>query len=294
MPARPHPLLGGPERGITPGERERLTRYLLGELAPADHEAVEARYFADDEAFADLQMVEDELLEGFVRGRLDGGRAQAVRSHYLSTREGRQKMEFSRALLHMADERSPALPAAPVRRAALALAFAAGLVAAAAAAWLAWGMRGTRPELDRVHAPEARLPERDREPRGRDAELQGLGQELGRTPTRMASFVLAEGLTRDEAARVIRVPADAAVVRLHLVVEGPRRRSYVATIETAEGEEVWRARGLAARSTPQGTAVAAIVGADILPAGDYVAALSGIGADGRSRDVAAYVFRVRR
>ena len=185
-----------------------------------------------------------------MRGGLDGGRAGAVRARYQATRAGRQKLEFSRALLRLADERSPALPAARYRGAALALAFAAGLVAAAAAAWVAWGTRGARPDLDRVRAPEARLPER--EPAGRDSTLQGLGRELGRTPTRMASFVLAEGLDRDDRARVIRVPADADVVRLHLVVQGPRYRTHVATLETAEGEEVWRARGLAARATPGG------------------------------------------
>jgi hypothetical protein len=288
-----HTLLGGPERGITPEDRERLTRYLLGELPSADEEALEAWYFADDDAFAALQMVEDDLLEGCERGHLHGARAQAVRARYQATRAGRQKLAFSRALLRLADERTPALPAARYRGAALALAFAAGLVAAAAAAWVAWGMRGTRPELDRVRAPEARLPERERPSAGRDP-LQSLGQELGRTPTRMASFVLAEGLDRDQGGRVIRVPADADVVRLHLVVEGPRYRTHVATLETAEGEEVWRARGLTARATPQGNAVSLVLSADLLPAGDYVAALSGVDSGGRSDKVAAYVFRVRR
>ena len=40
--------------------------------------------------------------------------------------------------------------------------------------------------------------------------------------------------------------------------------------------------------------MALLLSADLLPAGDYVAALSGVDAGGRSHEVAAYVFRVRR
>ena len=45
-------------------DRETIRKYLLAELAEPQRQALEERLISDDEAFEELQIVEDELIDG--------------------------------------------------------------------------------------------------------------------------------------------------------------------------------------------------------------------------------------
>jgi hypothetical protein len=285
---------------------ERLTRYLLGELPPEEAEAVEDECFRDDEAQAALEAADDDLVDAFVRGTLPPERQRAFEALYAASPPLRERVEFSRALLRTADERA-ASPAAASRRRTITWAVAAGL-AAAAIGWVASDLRAVRREREAVRLAEAA---REREATELQARLRAAAEELERSrarqqllqellaevrsPLRIASFVLAAGTTRDLTGTVLHLPGDASVVRLHLLQDGPPPPPPLeATIETAEGDRVWRAGGLAFRPGARGAVVTLNVGAEQLPPGDYVATLSHVGRSGRLEEVASYSFRTER
>jgi hypothetical protein len=277
-----HSPMGGPARVTSPQDRERLIRYLLGTLPPGEGEALEADYFRDDDAFAALQATEQELLDACIRGDMDERRRQEVLAHYGASREGRQKLQFARALLKMADER--AVPwSHPRPHKWQALAVAATLALIALAGWQLWDLRGTGRGLDLTW----------RTWRGVRSSPGPTDQPSpDRDPLRPTTVAVPAAPSRSAASTLVRVPPDVSVVRIHLLLDGERFPSYAADVVAADGAEVWRARGLRPRATPQ-PAVALLLDADLVPPGEYVATLSGE-RDGSGRDVGTYPFRVHR
>ena len=56
-----------------------MVRYLLGDLSDQERERLEQIYFADDDAFAQLSALEDELVDDYVRGHFGGLATKTVR-----------------------------------------------------------------------------------------------------------------------------------------------------------------------------------------------------------------------
>jgi anti-sigma factor RsiW len=73
-------------------------RYLLGNLSEAEQSAFEKDYLADDQVFAELQLVETELIDLYVREELTTADSASFEQHYLNSPERRQRVEFARAL----------------------------------------------------------------------------------------------------------------------------------------------------------------------------------------------------
>ncbi len=51
-------------------EHARARRYLLGRTTDQESADIEARYLADEEAIDELTLVEDDLIEAYLEGRL--------------------------------------------------------------------------------------------------------------------------------------------------------------------------------------------------------------------------------
>ena len=65
-----------------------LRRYLLGRLAPDSRESVEKRLFSDDRIFWErLCLLEDELVDQYARGELDGEETASFERDFLCTDE---------------------------------------------------------------------------------------------------------------------------------------------------------------------------------------------------------------
>src|SRR5215471_15834273 len=80
-----------------------LTRYLLGELSDADCSALEQRYLADPALFDQIVEVENELVDGYARGRLEAETRQRFESYYLKHSRRRERAVFAEALVAKAD-----------------------------------------------------------------------------------------------------------------------------------------------------------------------------------------------
>src|SRR5882724_10610558 len=69
-----------------------MLKYLLGELPPGERSECEARYFADDGFFEDIQALEWELLRDLARGDLSGARRRRFRKVVDASPDLRQKL----------------------------------------------------------------------------------------------------------------------------------------------------------------------------------------------------------
>lgn len=126
---------------------------------------------------------------------------------------------------------------------------------------------------------------------------QQAAAERGQSPrSGVAGFVvlaLTPGAVREtggELKKVILSPATREVrVRLGLAAGG--HRSYGATLRTADGREVWSARGLRAAGAKF---VQVNIPARLLPSDDYEILLSGVTSSGEMEELNSYYFRVSR
>jgi hypothetical protein len=291
---------------------DRAVRYLLDELAEPDRDAFEDEYFGDEDGYGALLAAEDDLIDRYCDGTLDEGRRARFEQRYLTTAEGRERVEFARTLKRRAaaprDGRAASDPMRPPRAARSWLPWAAVLVVGLGALALATlqtaDARRARREraaaLERMAQQQQRTREQDRrlsEMRERLARLQEQARAMeellgGVAPgLRTMSIALASGLRRDAAAlqRLVLAP-DIAVVRLNLLVEGAPRPAYRAALQTPEGRELWSRDGLAASPSGATSGVIFTVPAPLLAPGHYVVMLG----PSRAESDAEYVFEVRR
>jgi hypothetical protein len=292
---------------------DRIARYLLDELPPEEREEFEDRYLTDEGPYADLLAVEDDLIDLYCEGGLPSDRRQRFEARYLATAEGRERVEFARALKRFAAR--PAAPATAPRtkgRPPSWLAWAAVVVAALGALLVLVlrqdGEAGrARAELESLQRQIARQEEQARE---QDRRLAKLGEEAASAreqaqvlaellgvgagrPLRAASLLLTGGLRRDAATLPRLTPAPGVeIVRLQLPLPGPPRGSYRASLQTAEGRELWARDEL--RPANAGGPLTFTVPAAVLAPGHYVVTLAAGPAARRGDTEAEYVFAVRR
>jgi hypothetical protein len=306
-----------------------LVRYLMGGVSEQEKVRIEEAFFADEELFARMQHVEEDLIERHLRGELQGDERKAFEAAYAAPPR-RERVLFAQALQRELSgreredaARSAVVPLTPRTRRTwirfgqssgfgLALAAAAAVVLAVVGVLpFAWQANGLRSSLASIEADNETLRQQRDADRRRIAELEGrtaaLADELGRARgagpaageasrprTLVATFVLAPGLLRGTRApaRVV-IGADVAEARLQLTldpgVEGDRFR---AELHDASDRIVFRQEGLGAAATDGGRTVLVTVPATVARAGEYEVVLSA--ASGRSglEEVARYYFEV--
>lgn len=78
---------------------ENLRRYLLGSLTEGKTEQLDELSFTDDEMAARLQVIENDLIDAYVRGELSGKTLAQFESFYLASPKRREKVSFAQTLL---------------------------------------------------------------------------------------------------------------------------------------------------------------------------------------------------
>ncbi|MFY9619494.1 MAG: hypothetical protein WAM70_14480 [Pyrinomonadaceae bacterium] len=275
-------------------EQQTIRQYLLGQLPSEEQSQFEERLLTDDDVFAELEIVEDELVDEYLRAELTDADRQSFESHFMAAAEHQQKLSFARAFRKSLTNRvgwpdqapSPAQPAervgeasgtvapavpAPGRKKswfpffgiqnpALGYAMSAVLVlTVVGVSWVGW-RRATAP----------------------------------RDPGRVLSVALTSGLTRDvsEGPRKIPVTADTDTLRLQLIIPENPYPSYEATLVDAAGVELTTKSKLAKEAVDAQRVVIFDVPANLVPPGDYRVKLIGATADGNTAPVASYSFRI--
>ncbi|MBD0369485.1 MAG: CHAT domain-containing protein [Pyrinomonadaceae bacterium] len=79
-------------------DQDRLKKYLLGELAEADEEQVELRLLVDPEFSEEFEMIEDELIEQYVKGETSAEERERLEERFFESPERRRKLRFALAM----------------------------------------------------------------------------------------------------------------------------------------------------------------------------------------------------
>ena len=97
-------------RGENPDMREDplseglLARYLLGDLSEKEQVEIEERAFVDPQYLGNLQAVESDLIDEYVRGGLSKNERRLFEDRFFASAERRRKIEFARAFATVAPE----------------------------------------------------------------------------------------------------------------------------------------------------------------------------------------------
>lgn len=92
-------------------EGAHRTRYLLGGASKAERERIEAELFADEDAFQEMLAAEDDLIDDYARGELSADERKQFEKRFLTSSEGRARVQFARSFAAASGPR-PISPAA--------------------------------------------------------------------------------------------------------------------------------------------------------------------------------------
>ena len=92
-------------------EGAHRTRYLLGEASDPERERIEAEFFADDDAFQEMLVAEDDLIDDYARGELSADEREQFERRFLTSSEGRERVHFARSFAAASGPRPVSLAA---------------------------------------------------------------------------------------------------------------------------------------------------------------------------------------
>ena len=87
-----------------------MKRYLLGTATPAERTALENEYLANAETFHELKAAENDLIDSYTRGTMVDAEKRDFEKLYLTSTQGRSRVEFARALGDIAKEEAFTAP----------------------------------------------------------------------------------------------------------------------------------------------------------------------------------------
>lgn len=301
---------------------ELAKRFLLGNVSEAERAQIEDRFLADDDSYQELLIVEDDLIDAYVRDELPAPERELFEKWYLTSQPRRERVEFAQTLFTSVSSKSTSLVAArepdhPVswwhslvdyliaRHPALGFTMAAALlVVALGGLWLLTEKTRARPAPQEAQSiPPAPVPSRE-SPSPQIAVVEQpqskAEEETSNTPAReipkrtmpmVATFTLMPGTVRGESSAQLNLSARATEIHLQLGMDGDVYKKYRATLSTPEGRKVWSG-GVANKPSMKSAYITLSFPANLLKSGDYLLEIGGANADGLWKSVADYSFRV--
>lgn len=175
-------------------EEKYLTQFLLGELSEGERERLEESHFADDDAFEQMLLAEDALIDAYARGELSVEQRRRFEERFLASSRGRERVQFAHSLAGaVSDARSPVTTLKPTPRPSrppfftalsargvvLRFAFAAATLAVVLGlTWLLFERVRMREELQQLRADRAAIIEKAQEMERRAAAEQTRSAEM--------------------------------------------------------------------------------------------------------------------
>lgn len=288
---------------------QQLVRYLLGLLSPDEADRIDEMSVVDDDIATRLRLVEDDLVDAYVRGALSGDTLEQFESHYLASPLRRDRVTFARQFVSAVDR---AIPGAAGRTSVAArprwlpaLAAVAALLLVACAGLLVQSIRLGR-GLTAAESARVALDQRTRELERQLAELRtanrtALGDvERARESSvpsvqdalRIALVLLPQ--TRDAGpVPTLAVPHGTVRIGFELRLESNDYARYqVGLRDLVKNTVVWRGGWAAPRTTAGESSVQVALPADLLRPQHYTFELAGRGPDGGAEVVGSYTFEI--
>jgi len=255
---------------VDAADEERIRQYLLGLIAPEEGSQLEERLLTDNVLYEELLIVEDELIDQHLAGRLAAAEQKSFESHFLNAPERQRKLRFARSLqkyVSHAGQKTSELPAKkpvfslwPFSKPVLAYsAAAAALLLVIGISWIL------------LHQGGSTVPQHGR----------------------LLAVVLTPGGTRDggEVKRFV-LPPDVGSVQFALQLPGESYKSYSARLETAEGQIIETRENLVPEVVDGKKVISIQLPAQALYRADFQIKLVGVTAEGQKEPIGNYPFRI--
>jgi hypothetical protein len=278
-------------------DQKLLRDYLLGALTEDQQAQVEDRAFADEAYRDEIQAVEADLIDEYVRGELQPAEQRDFERMFQASPQRRGKIEVARSLArltgeHAEEEKSRQGIQTPISvfrgwtlRFRLAPAIAA-IVCIAAVSWVVVDNRQKRSSLGVLQQ-----------------ETEGLRRQIhderSRTPQPslppIASLVLLPNVSRSEFRTVsFVIEPGVLLARIEIQLEPPDEFPlYRAELRSAAGADVLIRSNVTASRGPSGLVVTIEVPTSALPSGRYELALKGL-INRSASDIGYCYFSVQR
>ena len=248
-------------------DQKRIRGYLLGQLSDDERQLIEERIFTDPAFLADVQMVEEELLEDYVFKILPPDEAEKFANRLLVSPEQKRRLETTSALKQYAEDAAKKT----FFLSGWGLAIAATLILAVGIG--IWIRRAS--SLERTVAALNVGGESSETQSDFRVELPDL-----RFRSEPGENVVEERVT---------VPQQTNVVQLRLPVDGAAYRSYEITLIREPDSTLFTLSDRQPIDSENRKMLIVRVPASALTSGEYRLALKGTRADGRVDDLGSYV-----
>jgi hypothetical protein len=313
-------------------EDQQLARYLLGELSDDEADRIDECSISDETLAWRLREVEDELVDAYVSGRLNGDDLQRFKWFYLSSERRRDRVRFAEALQHTASRQTDSRPERSPRAVisgwrwlfdrSVPLAWGVGLAAAlmlvGCGALLQQDVN-LRQALHSMQADSATLERRTqellRQLAAQRSEAARAAQDLAQARASLEDAISAAPTSSHESRRTLppvsllllpqarsvgspptlTLPRAATQVALQLQLEFDDFRGYRIAIEDPGASRViWRSNRMPAHVGRGRPSLSVLVPAGVLSPKLYAVELLGVSANGDAEVVGSYSFRVQR
>jgi hypothetical protein len=307
-----------------------IRKYLLGELGENKRQALEQSLMTDESVFQELLILEDELVDEYLRGELNSPERKSFEAHFMASPERQQKLRFAKSFQSYLDlkqvEREPHRKPfwqslwellqtnGPVREWGLA---AVLLLVIAGGSWMAiriWRLQ-RQVEFSNLHPSpptqteslQKQLIEQIQQNRQLDSTLekerqqrQQVEQELaglkspeksGRLQPVLLSVALIPGMVRDlQGMQKVTIPPGAEMVQFKLNSITSTYAGYRAELVRVEGAEILT------QTTPnvgkETDSYSLAVPVRLLAPGDYYFNLSGKTSNAEFEEVGKFYFKI--
>ena len=304
-------------------DKQKLKQYFLGNLSEAENNLFEEEIALDEKLTEAAQIVESELVDDYLRGKLSASDRELFGAIYLTTEARREKLSLAKSLWRVANEQKVSeIVAAETSlsfwqtwnawRVAFAGVAAITLVGAFVFLWLNSRDKGEIVQQQNSNQLlTLKAENRNTQPIenvnsvNRNVNTSNLQQNKNVAPTpapkttpmpppmkrpapTLASFTLLPGTLRDEGEQFIKIAPTAQKInlRLNLPKDATKYQTYSVVLKTADGETVFTAPNLKSLNLT--------LPAKKLENRTYIIFLEAQNAQNTPESVAEYTFRVRR
>lgn len=297
--------------------KSTMIRYLLGQMSDQERSSFEEQYQKDSELFFELSETENDLIDLYALGVLSESEQEKMRT-FLADPDRMKRLAFARTLasypnpgLESTRLGVPEVPArslfwqGPRQFALQAVTAVATAVMIVGISWLFVADRNLRRELEALRNQQSSATSREQALQQQinilTRELEQIStstKEIDQTPLlaqNTVSFSLSSDVLRgDGSAPTLKIPSSARFVVLKSSFPGYASSGYGLSLETADGNPVWRQEHASGRFLDRlNTQLTIKLPSRILKDGDYVLRVTTT-VDQKTEDVAGYSFRVIR
>lgn len=300
-----------------------LRKFLLEDVSDELRNALEDRFLEDEDFMAQLLVVEDELIEDYLRGGVSSREKDLFEKTFLATPRRRERVLAMKGVIAVANAEDDLISPQIVKEQSHSLwsyvfaflrfenpparyAFAAIVLLIALGALFLISKRFN--EKDRI-ADIAKptqtpykitetpmpLPALSPTPKIESSPQPSPTPKIETSEPALATVILRPTLLRDpNKATKLSLAASIKQIQIQLNLERNDYKSYVVRITTIEGRSVWQGGPIYAHITKSGKAIVIKLQTKTLPSDDYIVELSGVSEAGPIESFADYFFSVTR